>query len=173
MENEFVLVEVESLLFDDHTKSPVVVLKAVEGEEGWILPIWIGAFEATAMAMELENVSLPRPFTHDLMKNLISMLGGELIQIEIHSNVKGTYMANMVIMQNGEKKYLDARPSDSIILAMKYKAKIYANPSLLQSINPEEMKTQYQADFTIEKEPDVDLGSLLRDLRPEDFGRNE
>ncbi len=169
---KFVVMEIESLLFDDRTKSPVVVLKPIEGEAGWILPIWIGAFEASALAMELENINLPRPFTHDLMRNVINTLGGELVQIEIHSNVKGTYMANLIINQDGNTLTIDARPSDSIILALKCKAKIYANPELFQIISREDREPE-QGELELEEDiSESDIGTRLRELRPEDFGRS-
>jgi uncharacterized protein len=169
---KFVVMEIESLLFDDRTKSPVVVLKPIDGEAGWILPIWIGAFEASALAMELENINLPRPFTHDLMRDVIKTLGGELVQIEIHSNIKGTYMANLIINQNGNTLTIDARPSDSIILALKCKAKIYANPELFQIVSKEERDID-PGEVEIEDEiGENDIGTRLRELRPEDFGRS-
>ena len=124
-----VRMRVAHLGLDRTTNTPVVVLREEEGER--TLPIWIGAPEANAIALELQGVKPERPLTHDLMKLLVSGLGGELRRVLIAGLRENTYLAQLLIYRAGEVFEVDARPSDSIALALRMHAPIFSNNDLL------------------------------------------
>jgi bifunctional DNase/RNase len=110
-------------VIEDHAGNPVVLLS--DPETGMELPIWIGEAEAFAIQRELEGVQLPRPMTHDLLRNILVELGVELVRVEINELHDNTYYANLVLRWNGRTFFIDARPSDSIALAVRMNAPIY------------------------------------------------
>ena len=159
-------VRVAHLGIDRSTNSPVVVLREVEGTR--VLPIWIGPGEANAIAVELAGVKFGRPLTHDLLKQVIVGLGGELRKVLVTSVRDSTYFAELHIHRDGHDVFLvDARPSDSIALALRLKAPIYAAESLLDLVSPDAIEMR--------PEPgplDADaLKSHLEGMDPEDFGK--
>lgn len=155
---------VAHLGLDRSTNTPVVVLREAEGER--TLPIWIGAPEANAIALELQGVKPERPLTHDLMKQLVSGLGGELRRVLIAGLRENTYLAQLFIYRGGEVFEVDARPSDSIALALRMNAPIFTNEDLLQRSE--------QGSETDPPEPANDPDALkrfLEKLDPQDLGR--
>lgn len=117
-------VEIKALLVDPYQNAPVILLKDHGSEK--VVPVWIGSPEATAIAMELQHREFPRPLTHDLLKNLIQTLGGELDMVVIDNIQEATYYATLFVRDKaGEIHELDARPSDSIALALRMKSPIY------------------------------------------------
>jgi len=159
-------VRVAHLGVDRSTSSPVVVLQEATGSR--VLPIWIGPAEANAIAVELAGVKFSRPLTHDLLKQVILGLGGELRKVLITSVRDSTYFAELHIYRDGHDVFqVDARPSDSIALALRLKAPIFATESLLDLVPPD----------AIELRPDqgpLDADALktyLENLDPEDFGK--
>ncbi len=109
----------------------VVVLKEVGGQRH--LPILVGGFEARAIAMEIERIYSPRPMTHDLMKQVIIEMGGDLFEVLITELKDDVYFANLVVlMDNGTKIKIDARTSDAIALAVRFGCGIYVEPSVLE-----------------------------------------
>ncbi len=123
-------VKVLGITIDPVTNSPIVILRDVE--EKVTLPIWIGVLEANSIATELEKVTLPRPMTHDLMKNLIEKLGGRVLRIEINGLKDNTYYA-MIYLQVGENKVkIDSRPSDAIAVALRCESPIYVYESVIE-----------------------------------------
>lgn len=158
-----VRMRVAHLGLDRTSNTPVVVLREAEGER--TLPIWIGAPEANAIALELQGVKPERPLTHDLMKLLISGLGGELRRVIISGLRENTYMAELLIYRGGEVFEVDARPSDSIALALRMHAPIYTNDELLD-------RTPAPGEPTPEPVSDPEaLKRFLSTLDPEDLGR--
>ncbi|MDD8012123.1 MAG: bifunctional nuclease family protein [Acidobacteriota bacterium] len=127
----FVEVNLVGLIMDQVSKSPVMVLKALEGTK--VIPIWIGLNEANAIAMELENVCSPRPMTHDLMKNIMHDLEAVLARVIITDIVENTYYAELHIEKDGREKIVDCRPSDAVALALKNRAKIFVTPQVLET----------------------------------------
>jgi bifunctional DNase/RNase len=127
----FVEVNLVGLIMDQISKSPVMVLKALNEKK--VIPIWIGINEANAIAMELENVCSPRPMTHDLMKSIMSNLEAILSRVIITDIVENTYYAELHIEKNGEEKVIDCRPSDAVALALKNRAKIYVSRQVLET----------------------------------------
>lgn len=122
-------VRVQSLGLDQNTKSPVVILQEAEGER--VLPIWIGPAEASAIAMELAGMKFARPLTHDLFPSIIGGLGGTLTRVLITRVHDNTYFAELVIQRGDEVFTVDARPSDSIAIALRTRAELFAGEELL------------------------------------------
>jgi uncharacterized protein len=121
--------KIKTLLVDPATQSPVVVLETVTDQK--LLPIWIGAVEARAIATELEHVSLPRPLTHDLIRNILQGLGATLQRAVLTDLRNDTYYALLFLKANGREIQIDCRPSDAIAVALRMKASIFATTQLL------------------------------------------
>ena len=116
-------VKVSGLIVDDNSKSPVVILQELEGER--YLPIWIGPFEAQAIANEIQGKKFPRPLTHDLLAATISSLKASVSRILINDLREKTFFASIILERGEEVISLDARPSDSIALAVRSGAPIF------------------------------------------------
>jgi bifunctional DNase/RNase len=123
-------VKIGALIMDPNTNTPIVVLKGVETET--ILPIWVGAFEANAIALEIEKVVPQRPMTHDLLRNLIVQSGLRAQHVIVTNLVDNTFYALIeLIDKNGEIVSLDARPSDAIALALRLDCPIFVDQKVL------------------------------------------
>ncbi len=170
-------VKVASLGLDKATNTPVVILQEMDGER--VLPIWIGPGEASAIAMELAGMKFSRPLTHDLFTSLLQGLGSELQRVLITKVVDNTYHAELILKRDGEMVSIDARPSDSIAIALRAKAPIYAHDDLLEQASIEIQSSDFEPEEGVEEgeagEPkgmDADqLKEHLKNLNPEDFGR--
>jgi bifunctional DNase/RNase len=158
-----VRVRVAHLGLDRTTNTPVVILQEEAGER--TLPIWIGASEANAIALELQGVRPERPLTHDLMKLLVSGLGGELRRVVIASLRENTYLAQLLIYRGTDVFEVDARPSDSIALALRMNSPIFLNEELLQRDDTGESTPPQPG-----SDPDA-LKRFLEKLDPQDLGR--
>jgi hypothetical protein len=155
-------VKINGLALDMTTNSPVIILAPLDSEE-LLLPIWIGHFEAWAIGMELSGLSSNRPLTHDLLKSSIESLGGKILKVEVTKLVNQTFYATIYVEMDGSIKEIDARPSDSIALALKAKVKIYVADELFQ-MKKGDGKTAGVTDAE-------SLRERLRRINPEDFGR--
>ena len=169
-------VRVQSLGLDRSSNTPVVILEEVGGER--VLPIWIGPGEASAIAMQLADMEFSRPLTHDLVVTMLNGLGGSLRKVIITRVEKSTYYAELIIHRNGEVISVDARPSDSIAVALRTDARIFAQDDLLEraSIEIAEDETSGESEQTRCEAPSEgmnpeELKEYLRRLNPEDFGR--
>ena len=172
-------VRVQSLGLDRASNTPVVILKETEGER--VLPIWIGPGEASAIAMQLADMKFSRPLTHDLLVTVLGGLGGDLQRVIITKVEDNTYYAELVIRQNGEVISVDARPSDSIAVALRTDAQIFAQDELLERASIEIADEESALDVGEEESPEEEtpsgemdadeLKEYLRRLNPEDFGR--
>jgi hypothetical protein len=173
-------VRVESLGLDRATSTPVVLLREHDGER--MLPIWIGPGEASSIAMQLAGMKFSRPLTHDLFVSMLSGLGGTLKRVLITRVESDTYFAELIIHRGDEMISVDARPSDSIAVALRLKAKIFAQESLLDRTSIEVHAEETSSELEL-CEPIVGVGDTesrvgaqelkeyLRKLNPEDFGR--
>lgn len=169
-------IKVQSLGLDQTSKTPVVILQETDGER--MLPIWIGPAEASAIAMELAGMKFSRPLTHDLAASLIRGMGGALQRVVITRVQENTYYAELVIHRDGEVFSIDARPSDSIAIALRLKAKLFTNDELLSAttiqiepaedveIQEGEVEQGERTQMTAEQ-----LQEHLKKLKPEDLGR--
>lgn len=174
-------VTVARLGLDSATNSYVLILQEKGGRR--LLPIWIGQPEAESIVMQMHNIKRERPLTHDLCKSLILGLGGELRRVQITRVQKNTYYAELHIHRGDSIVQVDARPSDSIAIALRLEAPIFALESLLTAV-PADDEEDLDED---EDETDVTDGILqqksaeelsaeqlkeyLENLRPEDFGK--
>jgi uncharacterized protein len=166
-------VKVQSLGIDQASKTPVVILQELDGDR--MLPIWIGPGEASAIAMELAGMKFPRPLTHDLAASFIRGMGGALSRVLITRVQENTYYAEMVIQRGNEVFSVDARPSDSIAIALRLQARLFTSDELLSSTaiqmdsgpGPAETTPSMPTE-TLDAEQ---LQEYLRKLNPEDLGR--
>lgn len=120
-------VKVAGVVFDSISNMPIIVLKDAEERE---LPIWVGLPEAQAILIVLEGIKTPRPMTHDLLKDIIVTLGGNLERVLITHITDNTYHAKLIIKQNGSFKEIDTRPSDGIALALRTNSPIFVDSSI-------------------------------------------
>jgi uncharacterized protein len=170
---DFTEVEVMRLGLDRSNNSYVVILQEKDGER--LLPIWIGQPEAESIVIEMNNVRRARPLTHDLCKNIITGLGGVLKRVQITKVEDRTYYAEMHIARNDRVVHIDARPSDSIAIALRFSAPIFAQDSLLSTLMLEEAAEQIERTESV-AEPNEEMSAeqlqeYLQNLRPEDFGK--
>lgn len=171
---ELVEVDVLRLGLDRSSNSYVVILQEKGGSR--LLPIWIGQPEAESIVIEMNRIKRERPLTHDLCKNLIVGMGGILRRVHITKVQNRTFFAELhVAMPNGAVQ-IDARPSDSIAIALRFAAPIFAQASLLTAMLVDENEGE-EAEFpATQTEEDADtsaesLKQYLENLRPEDFGK--
>lgn len=166
-------VKLEGLALDMTTNTPVVILSPHGLDK--VLPIWIGHAEAWAIAMELSGVGSKRPLTHDLLKRIIESLHAHVDRVEITDLKEQTFFAVIHLTTNGERTKIDARPSDSIALALKTGASIYVNEDLFnltKSDRPESEETEEDRPGTPPIPTDREsLRERIRRINPEDFGK--
>jgi bifunctional DNase/RNase len=166
---------VARLGLDSATSSYVVILQEKGGQR--LLPIWIGQPEAESIVTQMNNIKRERPMTHDLCKSLILGMGGALRRVQITRVQKNTYFAELHIHRGETVVHVDARPSDSIAIALRLAAPIYAPESLLTAVAAEDEESSEESgpDFaaaTEEAKLDAEqLKEYLESLRPEDFGK--
>jgi bifunctional DNase/RNase len=135
---QLIAMSIKGLMLDPVSNSPIVVLK--DDAEKFFLPIWVGIFEANAIALQLENVSTPRPMTHDLLRNMISELDARVTRVVINDLRDSTFFAQIRVIAGERTLELDARPSDAIALALRADAPIFVAQSVLdqaQTISPD------------------------------------
>ncbi len=163
-EQKTIEVAVKALALDQRTKVPVVLLKEKEGER--ILPIWIGPSEASAIAIVLEDVIPQRPLTHDLLLLMIEGLRAKVQKVVITELKENTFYARIILVQGERFISVDARPSDSVALALRARAPIFVSDGIFdrQSSPPVETDPEDRAEA---------LRRYLRDLDLKDFGRLE
>ncbi len=169
---------VARLGLDSISNSYVVILQEKGGER--LLPIWIGQPEAESIVMQMNNIKPPRPLTHDLCKRLISGLGGALQRVQITKVEENTYYAELHIHRGDSVFHVDARPSDSIAIALRLSAPIFAPESLLTTMQLEEGEegsgdspaVQESRNEMEQRRMEAEqLKEYLEKMRPEDFGK--
>lgn len=154
--------KVDKLGIDLLTHDPVVILKDMDGSH--YLPILIGPFEATAIALALEGAPVPRPLSHDLMRNILESLETTLEQVVIHDIKDSTFFAKLILRTNGAMQEIDARPSDGIALALRMQSPIYVSDKIVLEEASQEKKTADEGDMHKFKK-------FLDELKPSDFNR--
>jgi bifunctional DNase/RNase len=135
---------IKGLMIDPITNMPIVVLRDQEGQR--VLPIWVGVFEANAIALEIENVETPRPMTHDLLKRVVDALGGVVDRIVVCELKENTFYASIHMETSGGPRVIDARPSDAIALALRTQARIFVDEVVIQSARSLERSRDDQMD---------------------------
>ena len=152
---------IKGLMVDPVTNMPIVILRDKDGQK--VLPIWVGIFEANAIALQIENISTPRPMTHDLLRNVIHDLKAAVQKIVVCDLQDSTFYALIYLAINGEVVAIDARPSDAIALALRTRAPIFVEETVIDNA-----KT---VDFSSEKTDADRLHKWLESLDPDDLGK--
>jgi bifunctional DNase/RNase len=151
---------IKGLMVDPVTNMPIILLRDSGGQK--VLPIWVGIYEANAIALQIENVSTPRPMTHDLLKNVITDLKAMVKKIVVSDLKENTFFAVIYLEVGGETVAIDARPSDAIALALRARAPIFVEESVIDNAKP----------FEGGEKPDTDrLQKWLENLDPDELGK--
>lgn len=153
--------KIRGLMMDPVTNMPIVILKDVNGAS--VLPIWVGIYEANAIALEIEKVTTPRPMTHDLLKNLLAGLEIRVDKVVVSELKEDTFYALIWLERNGQVISLDSRPSDALALALRVDCPIY--------VEEEVLKNSKVAGAASEKVSNEELRKWLENLNDEDIGR--
>jgi bifunctional DNase/RNase len=154
--------KIRGLMMDPVTNMPIVILKDIGGNS--VLPIWVGVYEANAIALEIEKVSTPRPMTHDLIKSLLMGLNTALRKVVVSELKDDTFYAVIWLDRDGELISVDSRPSDALALALRLDCPIYVEEAVLKSSS----KATATADKAANNE---ELRRWLEGLNDEDLGR--
>jgi bifunctional DNase/RNase len=163
----FIEMRIGGLTLDPVTKTPIVILK--DAENKLTLPIWIGLMEATAMATELEGIKMARPMTHDLLRDLISQLGGEIESIEVTELRDNTYYATICLQVGDKKLSVDSRPSDAISLALRTKSPIFVAKQVLEASNVLQQLEDTQEETNLSSVSRDKWAEILEKMSPDDF----
>src|SRR5215510_7197632 len=151
-------VKIRALMMDPNSGTPIIILKDVNSET--MLPIWVGAYEANAIALEIEKIAPPRPMTHDLLRNLIVQLGVQVERVVVTSLRDNTFFA-VIEMRNseGNRMVLDSRPSDAIALALRADCPIYVDMEVIKAsrntLPPNDEAEESEMTASEEEWPDV------------------
>jgi uncharacterized protein len=153
--------KIRGLMVDPVTNMPIVVLKGVSGNA--VLPIWVGVYEANAIALEIEKVPTPRPMTHDLIRNLLFGLETGVKKIVVNDLKDDTFFAVIWLERDGEMISVDSRPSDALAIALRLDCPIYVDETVL--------KTSKAVAAVSEAGSNEELRRWLENLNDEDLGR--
>ena len=162
----FVELKVSGLTIDPLTNTPIVILKDLEGKRA--VPIWIGLFEASAIATELEKISFSRPMTHDLMRDLLKILEAKVKKIEIVDLRNNTFFACIHLQRNGDTLIIDSRPSDAIALALRANCPIFIDEKVIEKSRNIDFAKKVDE---LDKKKTEELKEFLENLPEEDFGK--
>ena len=150
-------VKIRALMMDPNSGTPIIILKDVQSDT--MLPIWVGAYEANAIALEIEKIAPPRPMTHDLLRNLIRQMGAEVERVVVTNLQDNTFFAEIEMRNSeGDRMVLDSRPSDAIALALRTDCPIYVNVEVIKaSLNSMPIEEGEESEITGNEEewPDV------------------
>ena len=161
----FLEMKVRGLALDPLSNMPIIILKDEEDKRS--LPIWVGIFEANAIALELEKIATPRPMTHDLIKNILETVEARVTKIVVTDLKENTFFA-VLHLQIGQTEYtVDARPSDAIALALRVAAPIYVDEDVVRKAKTLEVATK-EAEPVKADDPDR-IKEWLGSIKPEDF----
>lgn len=152
--------KIRGLMMDPATNMPIVILKDLKGNA--VLPIWVGVYEANAIALEIEKVATPRPMTHDLIKNLLLGLNTAVHKVVVNDLRDDTFYALIWLEQDGQSISIDSRPSDALALALRLDCPIYVEESVLKSSKVSSM--------TSEKVSGEEMRKWLENLNDEEMG---
>jgi len=159
------LVNVAGLTIDPASNTPIIILKTQEDEQA--IPIWIGLLEATSIASVLQNIKFDRPMTHDLLKNLLDLQHIQVTRVEVCDLRDNTFYAK-IHMESQEKSFImDARPSDAIAVALRFKAPIYVDDIVIEKSR----KGITDAEILDKSEEGKKWAEYLENLSPDDFGK--
>lgn len=158
-------VSIAGLTMDPASNTPIIILKSEEDEQA--VPIWIGLLEATSIASALQNIKYDRPMTHDLLKNFADTLEISIVKVEVCDLKDNTFYARIYFVSKDQSFDIDARPSDAIALALRFKAPIYVEDSVMQKSKI----TDGEAEVVDTSEEGKKWADYLANLSPDDFGK--
>lgn len=153
--------KIRGLMMDPVTNMPIVILKDVGGDA--VLPIWVGIYEANAIALEIEKVTTPRPMTHDLLKNLLTGLDASVRKVVVNELRDDTFFAIIWVERDGQIISIDSRPSDALALALRVDCPIF--------VEDEVLKSSRMASAVSDRVSQEELRKWLENLGDEDLGR--
>jgi bifunctional DNase/RNase len=153
--------KIRGLMMDPVTNVPIVILKGVEREA--LLPIWVGVYEANAIALEIEKIATPRPMTHDLLKNVLHGLSWSVSKVVVSQLIDDTFYAIIWLEREGKRISVDSRPSDALALALRTDSPIYVEEDVI--------KSSKAASASQEKDSSQELKRWLENLNDEDLGK--
>jgi len=158
-------VSIAGMTMDPTSNTPIIILKSEDGDQA--IPIWIGLLEATSIASALKNIKFDRPMTHDLFKNLIESLDMEVSKVEVCDLKDNTFFAKIYFTSQEKNFSMDARPSDAIAIALRFRAPIYVDDKII------EKSQMIEADYEMlnKSEEGKKWAEYLENLSPEDFGK--
>lgn len=159
---KLIRMEVKGLMMDPSSNVPIVILR--DDENSRFLPIWIGIFEANAIALQLEGIEPPRPMTHDLMIGLLNHLQTEVVQVVISALESNTFFARITVKLDGKESSVDSRPSDAIALALRAAAPIYVADTVLSKAAADNQASGQLGD-------EEKLKKWLEEIDPDDLGK--
>ncbi len=158
-------VSIAGLTMDPASNTPIIILKSEEDEQA--VPIWIGLLEATSIASALQNIKYERPMTHDLLKNFADTLQISIVKVEVCDLKDNTFYARIYFVSKDKSFDIDARPSDAIALALRFKAPIYVEDSVMQKSKI----SDGEAEVLDTSEEGKKWADYLENLSPDDFGK--
>lgn len=161
--NEPIRMQIKGLMLDPSSNTPIVILR--DDEERLLLPIWIGVFEANAIAMQLEATEPPRPMTHDLFHNTLTAANVTLEQVLILDLKDNTFFASMRLASGGEVFDIDARPSDALAMALRAGAPIFVMPAVLEKAEVVDRVQRIQDEDALKQ--------WLAEVDPDELGKYE
>ncbi|UCD10486.1 MAG: bifunctional nuclease family protein [Nitrospinaceae bacterium] len=157
--------KVEGLTLDPLTNMPIIILKDSSGAKA--LPIWVGYFEANAIALEIEKITTPRPMTHDLIRNMIQTMKAEVNHILVNELKDNTFYAVISLVCGGNTLMIDSRPSDAIALALRTKSPIYVEENVIEAAKNLEIPESDKS----KKDEKQQWKDWLENIKPDDFGK--
>ena len=157
--------KVEGLTLDPLTNMPIIILKDLLSDKA--LPIWVGYFEANAIALEIEKINTPRPMTHDLLRSMISSLRAKVKHIVINDLKENTFFAVISVIQNGSDTTIDSRPSDAIALALRTKSPIFVEEKVIEAAK----KLDLPDPDKIQNDEKKQWKDWITSIKPQDFGK--
>ena len=156
-------VKIKGLMIDPISNLPIVILKQADSDA--VLPIWVGIFEANAIALQIESISTPRPMTHDLVRNLLDKLSAKVEKIVITELRDATFYALIYVNFQGGTVHIDSRPSDAIAIALRTESPIFVDEKVISQAK--------KIDFPKDPGENEKLKKWLENLDPEDLGKYE
>ena len=157
--------KVEGLTLDPLTNMPIIILKDLLSDKA--LPIWVGYFEANAIALEIEKINTPRPMTHDLLRSMISSLHAKVKHVLINDLKDNTFFAVISVIQNGSDMTIDSRPSDAIALALRTKSPIFVEEKVIEAAK----KLDLPDPDKIQNDEKQQWKDWITGIKPQDFGK--
>ena len=161
---QLVPMSIKGLMLDPVSNSPIVVLK--DEEEKFFLPIWVGIFEANAIALELEKIATPRPMTHDLLKNVLETLDAQVTRVVVTDLRENTFYAVLHLKLGTHEYTVDSRPSDAIALALRVGATIFVEEDVFPKAGKMEVSKEGEP---VKADDPEQLREWLQNIKPEDF----